>query len=125
MRPAYLAALAVILSTACAHAERVTPPGTWLRMMKQTIRKELGARDWARISSVYVDHIIKYGGNPVCGKVTATLGSDAKRETRLFYGVVAVSRDLKQASLVDFEVAKSSDQRVRIVTRCKDLGLIR
>lgn len=125
MRLACLAALAVILSTTCAHAERVTPPGTWLRMMKQTIRKELGARDWARISSVYVDHIVKYGDNPVCGKVTATLGSDAERETMPFYGIVSVSRDLKQASLVDFEVARDSDQRVRIVAKCKDLKLIK
>lgn len=125
MRTAYLAVTAILLSGTCAHAERITPPGTWLRMMKLAIRDNLGAKDWARISGVYVDRAIRSGNNPVCGKVTATLGSDGGRVTRLFYAEVSVEDAVNVAKMTHFEVALNLNEQARISTRCEKLGLMK
>jgi hypothetical protein len=125
MKAACLAVAVIVLSGTSAYAERITPPGNWLRMMKLTIRSSLGARDWARISGVYVDHIIRTGDNPVCGKVTATLANDTRRITRSFYGVVSVDQGSKLATLVHFDVATDAVASEKISTRCAILGLTR
>lgn len=127
MRIATAAILATLASLAAlpASAEAVTPPGTWLKVIKSTVRLSLDDGEKAKFSRVFFAGSSTTDGTyPVCGRVISQETGDTKRTMRYFHGVMALPGDFDHPVFLQIKVGKAAADTSEIWQTCLRLQLL-
>jgi hypothetical protein len=124
-RIAFLFAGLLLLAAGPAAAGGTTPPGLWLKAIKDELRQQLHNPKYVAFSRIfYVETKTTEGGMPVCGFVaTRQSHSAAYGQKQPFFGLLTATDAAKPASFGSVEIGATSKQAADIAATCSKYGL--
>lgn len=120
------AALLCWAGAAPAHAETMTPPGTWMKAIKISLKTRLSGGEKAKFSRMFYDpqSLAMGAAIPVCGKVTSQESGEEVRKTRFFYALVTLPNGFNHPVIDGVRIGRSQSETGEIWQTCFKLGLI-
>lgn len=120
-----LAAGLLFLSGGEVRADSMTPPGTWMLVIKEGLRNRLAGGEHAKFSRMFYDgKALAAGGFAICGKVTSQESTEEGRKTRYFYGVFVPDAQADEPAFTNVRIGKTTAESGEIWQICSKLGLL-
>jgi hypothetical protein len=125
LRITFLFAGLVLLGAGPAHAAGKTPPGVWLKAIKDQVRTQLQGPKHASFSRIfYTETKTPEGAMPVCGFVsTRPTQYSAYGQKQSFFGLLTATDAAQPATFGSVQIGATAKQAEDIATTCRKYGL--